>query len=78
MKYILILLIPLLLTGCPENCSKPVYQIGEEVLIANKIKGRVVQVRNWCGNSAVSDYQVLIDNTSATIWYDQKDLSKTN
>jgi len=74
MKYLLIVLFGVLLMGCKEDLP-PTYKIGDKVQVENTIKGTVVEIRGWIGaGNPTHDYNVMIENSSAVIWYDEEQL----
>jgi len=73
-NILLVLLLSITLIGCKEPL-KPIYKIGDNVVIENKIEGIIVEIRTWIGASTqyTADYNVMIGN-SVVIWYDEEQL----
>lgn len=74
-KYLIIAL-SLALTGCYEG-EKPIYDIGDQVIVNQKLKGTVIDTRTWISsrrtNPPTADYLIKLD-IGATNWYDQEQL----
>jgi len=72
MKILTVVLLTFLLIGCKEALP-PKYNIGDEVLVVNKMEGVVIQTRTWVGTSTqpTADYKVMIGN-SVTEWFDEE------
>ena len=83
MRLLILAITVLLLAGCgpKSEYSKPIYNLGDRVLISGVLQGVVIDTRNWCCRAGLtSDYYVMLDGGKA-VWYEQeliKRLAKGN